>query len=84
RDQRGILRAIQRHYRIEPKLVGTKQLRAIQTTTAAPLAEAARMLLTNQWQGPVFQSQIDPESFMHGPFVSGIYGTLEQSVALEV
>lgn len=74
KDSRGILRAVQSAYRIEPIMVGTKKLRAIQTTTAAPLAEAARMLLTGKWSGPVFQSQIDPEEFMTGPFVAGIYG----------
>ena len=74
KDRRGILRAMQKAYRIEPAWVGTKKLRAIQTTTAAPLAEAARMLLTGNWRGPVFQSQIDPNAFMNGPFVSGIYG----------
>ncbi|MEM9822815.1 MAG: saccharopine dehydrogenase C-terminal domain-containing protein [Bacteroidota bacterium] len=74
KDQKGMLRGIQSAYRIEPTWVGTKKLRAIQTTTAAPLAEAARMLLSGKWSGPVFQSQIDPQEFMNGPFVWGIYG----------
>jgi len=74
RDQQGVLRGIQSSYRIEPTYVGTKKLRAIQTCTAAPLAEVARMLLTNKWSGPVFQSQLDTDAFMNGPFVSTIYG----------
>ena len=75
RDKNGVLRGIQASYRIEPTFVGTKKLRAIQTTTAAPLAEVARMLLTDKWSGPVFQSQLDVDAFMNGPFVSPIYGT---------
>jgi len=75
RDKNGVLRSIQVSYRIEPTFVGTKKLRAIQTTTAAPLAEVARMLLTDKWSGPVFQSQLDVDAFMNGPFVSPIYGT---------
>lgn len=74
KDDKGVLRAIEGSYAIEPVMVGTKKLRAIQTTTAAPLAETARMLLTGKWSGPVFQSQLDPETFMNGPFVSTIYG----------
>ena len=74
RDKNGVLRGIQASYRIEPTMVGTKKLRAIQTTTAAPLAEVARMLLTDKWSGPVFQSQLDVDAFMNGPFVSPIYG----------
>ena len=77
KDQDGVLRAKEKTYRIEPKVIGGKKLRAIQTTTAAPLAESARLLLTGERKGVVFQSQIDPESFMNGPFVSSIYGTIK-------
>jgi len=79
RDKSGVLRGLQASYRIEPTFVGTKKLRAIQTTTAAPLAEVARMLLTGDWKGPVFQSQLDIEEFMNGPFVSAIYGEKSHS-----
>jgi len=54
--------------------VGNKYLRAIQSTTAAPLCEMARMMIENDWKGTVLQSEIDPESFMKGPYVSAIYG----------
>lgn len=74
KDANGVLRAVQQAYRIEPMLVGKKTLRAIQTTTAAPLAESARMLLTGKWKGVVFQSMIDPVEFMNGPFVAEVYG----------
>jgi len=73
-DKDGVLRAMEGSYRILPMKVGTKTLRAIQSTTAAPLAECARMLATGKWKGVVFQSELDPESFMNGPFVSMVYG----------
>ena len=66
--------AMEGSYCITPMKIGTKTLRAIQTTTAAPLAECARMLATGEWKGVVFQSQLDPDSFMNGPFVSMVYG----------
>jgi saccharopine dehydrogenase-like NADP-dependent oxidoreductase len=50
-------------------------LRAIQTTTAAPLCEAAMMLLSNKYKGVVLQSQINAQEFLSGNFVSKIYGT---------
>lgn len=74
KDKDGNLRGMEGSYRILPMKVGTKTLRAIQSTTAAPLAECARMLATGKWKGVVFQSELDPESFMNGPFVSMVYG----------
>jgi len=74
KDNDGVLRANEASYKIKPKLVGKQKLRAIQTTTAAPLCEAAYMLLTQDLKGPIFQSMIDPEKFMNGPFVKAIYG----------
>ena len=74
KDSKGVLRAMEDSYRIKPMKVGTKTLRAIQSTTAAPLAECARMLCSGKWKGIVFQSQLDPEEFMNGPFVSNVYG----------
>lgn len=74
KDDKGVLRSVEGSYAIKPSFVGTKKLRAIQTTTAAPLCEAAYMLLTQDLKGPVFQSMIDPEKFINGPFVKAIYG----------
>ena len=74
KDSKGVLRAMEGSYCIKPMKVGTKTLRAIQSTTAAPLAECARMLCSGKWKGIVFQSQLDPEEFMNGPFVSAVYG----------
>ncbi len=73
-DSNGRLRALEASYNIKPTMVGSKKLRAIQTTTAAPLCEAAYMLLTQKLKGPIFQSMIDPDKFINGPFVKAIYG----------
>jgi len=74
KDSNGKLRKIEKAYEVKPSEVGNKILRAIQSTTAAPLCEMARMMIENEWSGTVLQSQIDPESFMNGPYVSAIYG----------
>ncbi|MDH3649718.1 MAG: saccharopine dehydrogenase NADP-binding domain-containing protein [Saprospiraceae bacterium] len=72
-DKQGIQRLLDKNYTIKPMVIGNLSLRAIQTSTAAPLAECARLLLTDQFTGVVQQSQIDPTSFMDGPFVSKVY-----------
>ncbi|MFK7775697.1 MAG: saccharopine dehydrogenase family protein [Saprospiraceae bacterium] len=84
KDKNGVLRAMEGSYRILPMQVGTKTLRAIQSTTAAPLAECARMLATGKWKGVVFQSELDPKSFMNGPFVSMVYGKGKMKEAVAV
>ncbi len=68
-------RVVEKSYMIEPIKVGARTLRAIQSTTAAPLVETARMLMTGKYRGVVLQSQIDPDEFMRGPFVSKVYGS---------
>ncbi|MBT8233953.1 MAG: saccharopine dehydrogenase [Saprospiraceae bacterium] len=77
KDSNGILRAMEKSIRVYPSKVGKKTLRAIQTTTAAPLCEAALLLLKGKYKGPVFQSRIDTESFLNGPIVSSIYGKID-------
>ena len=74
RDAHGILHRRERWRRVPPFRCGHRTLRAIQATTAAGLAESARLLLTGRHAGPVLQSQIDPESFLAGPFVGPIFG----------
>lgn len=74
RDSKGRLRKIEKAYEIAPSKVGNKYLRAIQSTTAAPLCEMARMMIEKDWKGTVLQSQIDPKAFMSGPYVSAVYG----------
>jgi saccharopine dehydrogenase-like NADP-dependent oxidoreductase len=74
KDRNGRLRRKERSYKIFPSVIGHKKLRAIQTTTAAPLCEIARMLLTHQWKGVILQSDVPTLDFLNGPFVSQIYG----------
>lgn len=74
KDHTGRLRRKEASYRIYPSLVGNKKLRAIQTTTAAPMCEIARMMMEKKWKGTIKQSMIDPADFLNGPFVSSIYG----------
>lgn len=73
KDRKGLLRIKERSMKIEPSLVGSHKLKAIQTATAAPMLESARMLLSNQYQGPILQSQIDTNQFLYGSFIQSIY-----------
>ena len=72
-DARGRRRMLEKAYFVEPLEINGRHLRAIQTTTAAPLCESAMMLLGGKYKGVVLQSQIDPVSFMRGMFVSSVY-----------
>ena len=74
KDSKGTLRSIEKTYFIGNQEIGNQTLRAIQTTTAAPLCECARMLLEGGYSGPVFQSQLDPFAFMEGVYVKEVYG----------
>jgi saccharopine dehydrogenase-like NADP-dependent oxidoreductase len=69
----GELRRLESSRLIRPHRVGVRVLKAIQGTTAAGLAESARLLLNEDIQGVCLQSQIDPAHFMAGPFVTEIY-----------
>lgn len=73
KDASGTIRIKERSLRIEPSYVGSHKLKAIQTTTAAPMLEAARMLLTGKYKGPMLQSQIDTQEFLSGSFVQMIF-----------
>ncbi|MEO5906880.1 MAG: saccharopine dehydrogenase C-terminal domain-containing protein [Saprospiraceae bacterium] len=68
-DQLGNLRSIQHAQHIYPLVVGQITMRAIQTCTAAPLVECARLLLTGEYQGVINQSQIDPAAILEGTIV---------------
>lgn len=68
-DQLGNLRAIQHAQHIYPLMIGQVTMRAIQTCTAAPLVECARLLLTGEYQGVINQSQIDPAAILEGTIV---------------
>ncbi len=73
RGANGFQHRLERYLLIRPSRVGARTLKAIQSTTTAGLAESARFLLTEEPQGVVLQSQINPSQFMAGPFVSEIY-----------
>jgi saccharopine dehydrogenase-like NADP-dependent oxidoreductase len=60
-------------YKVYPATFGGRRLRAIQSTTAAGLAECARVLLTDSVRGPLLQSQLDCEAYLSGPYVSAVY-----------
>lgn len=72
-DAGGRRRMVEKAFFIEPLELNGRSLRAIQTTTAAPLCESATMLLTDKHKGVILQSQIEPNEFMSGRFVSAIY-----------
>ena len=68
-DKEGILRSLQQGYHIYPLEIGGITMRAIQTCTAAPLVECARLLATGDYQGIITQSQIAPEAILDGTIV---------------
>lgn len=72
-DAGGRRRMLEKAYFVEPIVINGKRLRAIQTTTAAPLCESAMMLLTDKYRGVILQSQLEPDEFMSGKFVSTVY-----------
>jgi len=74
-DSSGTRRMLEKAYFVKPLEINGHALRAIQTTTAAPLCEAAAMLLSNNYKGVILQSQINSQEFLHGNFVSKIYKT---------
>ena len=73
-DSTGILRRREISKRILPQIVGKRKLRAIQTSTAAPLAQAAQLLLESSLTGVALQSQIDSSAFLKGNYVVRVYG----------
>lgn len=72
-DSGGRRRMVEKAYFVEPLEINAQRLRAIQTTTAAPLCESAVMLLTGNYKGVILQSQLDPGEFLSGDFVSRVY-----------
>lgn len=74
RDKNNTLWLNEKSYWINQVSWGKIKLKAIQATTAAPMAEVVRLLFEENWKGVVNQSQIDPHKFMGGPFVRRVYG----------
>ncbi|HJR99531.1 MAG TPA: saccharopine dehydrogenase C-terminal domain-containing protein [Flavobacterium sp.] len=76
KDNEGILRRREISKCILPQKVGNHQLRAIQTTTAAPLVQSAQLLLEQNSKGVILQSQIDTQSFLNGHYIVPVYGKI--------
>ena len=76
KDDNGMLKRKEIAKCICPLKVGNQQLRAIQTTTAAPLAQAAQLLLESNLTGVILQSQIDPVLFLNGNYIARVYGKM--------
>lgn len=79
-DQQGHLRSIQNAQHIYPLIVGGVTIRAIQTCTAAPMVECARLLLTGEYKGIITQSQIDPSAILEGTIVRQAYQSYHSEV----
>lgn len=78
KDSKGTLRRREIAKCIHPLQVGKHKLRAIQTTTAAPLVQSAQLLLEQDLKGVILQSQIDTQSFLNGNFIVPVYGSYNQ------
>jgi saccharopine dehydrogenase-like NADP-dependent oxidoreductase len=76
KDIEGVLRRREIAKTIRPQQIGNHKLRAIQTTTAAPLAQAAQLLLEGRQKGTILQSHVDSAAFLDGHYVSKVYGNL--------
>lgn len=74
KDTTGTLQRREVAKQILPQQVGKYQLRAIQTTTAVPLIQAAQLLLETDLKGVVLQSELDTTSFLTGNFIVPVYG----------
>jgi saccharopine dehydrogenase-like NADP-dependent oxidoreductase len=76
-DDKGIRRKIEVSNRILPQKIGKHWLRAIQTTTAAPLLQSALLLLEGSEKGVILQSQIHTSDFLNGHFIKPVYGEIK-------
>ncbi|HEY3387418.1 MAG TPA: hypothetical protein VGK46_12960, partial [Saprospiraceae bacterium] len=79
-DKNGHLRSLQNAQHIYPLMVGGVTMRAIQTCTAAPMVECARLLLTGDYRGIITQSQIDPSAILEGTIVKQAYQSYHSEV----
>ncbi|MEB8329478.1 saccharopine dehydrogenase NADP-binding domain-containing protein [Flavobacteriaceae bacterium KMM 6897] len=73
-DAKGTLRRREISKTIRPQKVGHHQLRAIQTTTAAPLIQAIQWLLENKPNGITLQSSLSTKDFLNGEYIIPVYG----------
>lgn len=74
RDARKVLHRMEYSQVVRPSSVGRHRLQAIQSTTAAGLAESARFLLKTGRAGVIHQTDITTDQFLlAGPFVCKLY-----------
>ncbi|MCM4167240.1 Shikimate dehydrogenase (NADP(+)) [Arenibacter antarcticus] len=78
KDAKGTLRRKEIANKIYPQKIGKHTLKAIQTTTAVPMIQAAYHLLTSNSKGLILQSQLDPLPFLNGKFVTPVYGEIKK------
>ncbi|APG60333.1 saccharopine dehydrogenase family protein [Christiangramia salexigens] len=76
KDTEGILRKLEASKVILPQKVGKHTLRAIQTTTAAPLLQSALYLLETSPRAVILQSEIPALDFLKGHFITPVYGKI--------
>ena len=76
KDTKGVLRRAEIAKHIKPLQIGKHMLRAIQTTTAAPLVQAIHWLLETKPKGVILQSQLDAKTFLNGAFITRVYGNM--------
>ena len=78
KDAAGNLRT-KKAVQVVPALeIAGQRLRAIQSTTAAGIAEVLRLVIEGGLRGPLLQSQIPTGAYLHeGPFVRRAYGELK-------
>ena len=75
-DDKGTRRRLEVSKKILPQHIGKHRLRAIQTTTAAPLLQSAMLLLESSAKGVILQSEIDTGNFLNGHFIVPVYGEI--------
>ncbi len=77
-DKHGKLRSIQSTQHVYPLVIGGITMRAIQTCTAAPMVQCARLLLSGDYKGVITQSQIDPAAILDGAIVRQAYAAFHE------
>lgn len=75
-DGNGLLRSYEKSLRVDPLKIGNQRLRAIQSTTAAALCQMAVWLATTNPTGVIYQTDIEPKTFLNGNFVTLAYGSV--------
>ena len=80
KDSKGTLRADRAAFFCPSIDVAGRRLRAIQSTTAAGIAEVLLIALERGLTGPLLQSQVPTSEFLEGPFVRLAYVDEERRV----